>query len=116
MKTPATIASDKLDFAALIRAGETIGWAQATAEPVLLTRMLGEQAQRCPPFRVFFALTFASDFPAGLSNVAVTACGGAGAGRRFFAGSAANVIPANVSGLCDLIAAGRLRVDAAPTR
>ena len=63
MKTPTTIAPDKLDFAALIRAGETVGWAEATAEPVLLTRMLGEQAARCPPFRVFFALTFASDFP-----------------------------------------------------
>jgi acyl-CoA hydrolase len=111
MKAPTTIAPDKLDFAALIRAGETVGWAQATAEPVLLTRMLGEQAVRCAPFRVFFALTFASDFPADLPNVAVTACGGAGAGRRFFAANAGNVIPANVSGLCDLIAAGRLPID-----
>ena len=63
MKTPATVAPDKLDFAALIREGETVGWAQATAEPVLLTRILGEQAALCPSFRVFFALTFASDFP-----------------------------------------------------
>src|SRR3954471_15734229 len=107
MKNMITIASDKLDFAALIRAGETLGWAEATAEPVLLTRMLGEQASRVPPFRVFFALTFAADFPSDLPNVAVTACGGAGVGRRFFARGADNVIPANVSGLCDLIAAGR---------
>ncbi len=28
MKTPTTIAPDKLDFAALIRAGETVGWAR----------------------------------------------------------------------------------------
>ena len=111
MKTPTTIAPDRLDFAALIRAGETIGWAQATAEPVLLTRMLGEQAPRVPPFRVFFALTFASDFPADLPNVTVTASGGAGTGRRFFAAGAANAIPANVSNLCDLIAAGRPRID-----
>ncbi|MGE0258235.1 MAG: acetyl-CoA hydrolase/transferase family protein [Alphaproteobacteria bacterium] len=111
MKSPTTIAPDRLDFAALIGAGETVGWAEATAEPVLLTRMLGEQAPRVPPFRVFFALTFAADFPAGRPNVAVTACGGAGAGRRFFAANAANVIPANVSGLCDMIAAGRPRVD-----
>ena len=73
MKTPTTLAPDKLDFAALIRAGETVGWAEATAEPVLLTRILGEQAALCPPFRVFFALTFASDFPSDLPNVAVTA-------------------------------------------
>jgi acyl-CoA hydrolase len=111
MKSPTTIAPDKLDFAALIRAGETVGWAEATAEPVLLTRMLGEQAARCPAFRVFFALTFASDFPSALPNVTVTACGGAGTGKRFFVGGADNVIPANVSGMCDLIAAGRPRVD-----
>ncbi len=111
MKTPITIASDKLDFAALLHAGETVGWAEATAEPVLLTRMLGEQAARCPPFRVFFALTFASDFPPDLPNVVVTANGGAGAGKRFFADGAGSVIPANISGLCDLIAAGRPRVD-----
>src|SRR3954452_6558950 len=111
MKTPVAIAPDKLDFAALIREGETVGWAQATAEPVLLTLMLGQQATRSQPFRVFFALTFAADFPSDLPNVAVTASGGAGAGRRFFAHGAGNVIPANVSGLCDLITAGRPRID-----
>jgi acyl-CoA hydrolase len=111
MKTPVTIAPDTLDFAALLRAGDTVGWAEATAEPVLLTRMLGEQAARCPLFRVFFALSFASDFPTDLPNATIMACGGAGAGRRFFADGAANVIPANVSGLCDLIAMGRPRID-----
>src|SRR4051794_27006032 len=110
MKPLITIAPDKLDFAALIRAGETVGWAEATAEPVLLTRMLGEQAPRIPPFRVFFALTFATDFPADLPNVTVTASGGAGAGRRFFAAGAGNAIPANISNLCDMIAAGRPRI------
>jgi acetyl-CoA hydrolase len=111
MKTPTVIAPEKLDFTALIRAGDTVGWAEATAEPVLLTRMLGEQAAHCPPLRVFFALTFAPDFPPSLPHVTVTACGGAGAGRRFFAANARNVIPANISGLCDMIAAGRPRVD-----
>ena len=40
MKTPVTIAPEALDFTQLIRAGETIGWAEATAEPVFLTRLL----------------------------------------------------------------------------
>jgi acyl-CoA hydrolase len=111
MRTPATITPDKLDFATLLRPGDMVGWAQATAEPVLLTRMLGQQAARCPPFRVFFALTFATDFSPDGANVTVTACGGAGAGRRFFTAGAGNVIPANVSGLCDMIAAGRPRID-----
>jgi acyl-CoA hydrolase len=111
MKTPVTVAPDALDFTRLIRAGDTIGWAQATAEPVLLTRLLHEQAARCPPFRLFFALTFATDFAAGHPNVAVTALGGAGAGRRFFAGGAGGVVPTNISGLCELIARGRPRID-----
>jgi acyl-CoA hydrolase len=114
MKTPRTVApAEALDFARLIRAGETVGWAQATAEPVWLTRLLNEQAARCPPFSVFFAMTFATDLAPGHPNVMVTATGGGGSGRRFFAGDggAGNMIPANISALCGLIAAGRPRID-----
>ena len=111
MKTPIAVRPEDLDFARLIRAGDTVGWAEATAEPALLTRLLDRQAERCPPFRVFFALTFATDFRADHPNVTVTAMGGASAGRRFFAQGAGNVIPANISDLCQLIAAGRPRID-----
>ena len=112
MKPPARIVTpDRLDFAAMIRDGDTVGWAEATAEPVLLTRLLGEQAPRCPPFRLFFPLTFGTDFPADHPQVTVTALGSAGAGKRFFAAGAQNVIPANISDLCGLIAAGHPRVD-----
>jgi acetyl-CoA hydrolase len=111
MKTPVTIAPEALDFAQLIRAGDTVGWAQATAEPVFLTRLLNQQAPRCPPFRLFFALTFAGDFAADHPNVTVAALGGGGAARRFFAANAGNVIPANISDLCGLIANGRPRID-----
>ena len=111
MKIPVTLAPDQLDFARLIRPGDTVGWAQATAEPVLLTRLLNRQAPQCPPFGVFFAMTFAGDLAADHANVTVRATGGGGGGRRFFAMGAGNVIPANVSALCDLIAAGRPRID-----
>jgi acyl-CoA hydrolase len=111
MKTPVTVAPETLDFASLIRAGDTVGWAEATAEPVFLTRLLNSQASGCAPFRVFFALTFAGDFAADHPNVTVTALGGGAAGRRFFAGGAGNVIPANISDLSDLIARGQPRID-----
>ena len=111
MKTPITIAPDALDFTQLIRAGETVGWAEATAQPVLLTRMLDAQAERCPPFRLFFPLTFSEAFAAGHANVTVTALGGASAGRRFFAGGANNVVPANISDVSSLVATGRLPID-----
>src|SRR5437763_3920400 len=104
MKTPVTMAPEALNFARLVRAGETVGWAEATAEPVFLTRLLDAQAVRCPPFRVFFPLTFSNTLGAGHPQVAVTALGGASAGRRFFAGGAGNVIPANISDLPGLIA------------
>jgi len=111
VKTPITIAPEALDFTQLIRAGETVGWAEATAEPVFLTRMLDAQAERCPPFRVFFALTFSEAFAAGHANVTVTALGGASAGRRFFADGANNVVPANISDVSGLVASGRLPID-----
>ena len=111
MKTPITVAPADLDFARLIREGDTIGWAEATAEPVFLTRLLNTQAPRCPPFRLFFALGFGAEFAADHRHVRVTAFGGGGAGRRFFAEGADNVIAANISALCDLIAEGRPRID-----
>jgi acyl-CoA hydrolase len=111
MKSPVTIAAEDLDFSGLLREGDTLGWAEATAEPAWLTRLLDRQAERCPSFRVFFALTFATDFRADHPNVTVTALGGASAGRRFFAEAANNVIPANISDMSELIACGRLRTD-----
>ena len=60
MKIPVVMAPEALDFSQLVRAGETIGRAEATAEPVFLSRLLDSQAERCPPFRVFFALDDAS--------------------------------------------------------
>ena len=113
MKKALTLAPGELDFAQLIRDGDTVGWAQATAEPVLLTRLLNGQAPRCPPFRVFFAMTFGAELATEHPNVTVSATGGGGAGRRFFAAGAGNVMPANVSALCGLIAAGRPRIDIA---
>jgi hypothetical protein len=40
---------------------------------VFLTRLLDAQAERCPPFRVFFALTFSDAFAADHPNITVTA-------------------------------------------
>src|SRR6201981_3086508 len=111
LKTPVSIAPDFLDFRRLIGRGQTIGWAEATAEPLLLTQLLDAQAERCPPFRVFFPLTFSDCLAAGHPNVTVTALGGASAGRRFFADGAYNVVPANISDVPGLIASGRLPID-----
>jgi hypothetical protein len=70
---------------------------------VFLTRLLDAQAERCPPFRVFFALTFSDAFAADHPNLTVTALGGASAGRRFFADRADNVMPANISDVSGLV-------------
>ena len=111
MNKPVSITPDALEFRRLISAGETVGWAEATAEPLFLTRLLDAQAECCPPFRVFFPLTFSNSFAAGHPNVTITALGGASAGRRFFAESAHNVVPANISDVPGLVAGGRLPID-----
>jgi acetyl-CoA hydrolase len=108
---PHQLAPEALDFPRLIRAGETVGWAEATAEPVSLTRLLDAQAARCAPFRVFFPLTFSNTLGAGHPEVTVTALGGASAGRRFFASGAGNVIPANISDVPGLLASGGLVIN-----
>ena len=111
MKNPVLIAPEALNFAQLIRAGETVGWAEATAEPVFLTRRLNAQADSCPPFRVFCPLTFSNSLSAAHRNVTITSLGGASAGRRFFTAGADNVIPANISDICGLVGKGRLPID-----
>ena len=111
MKTPAIIAPEALDFTRLIRAGETLGWAEATAEPVFLTRLLDAQAERCPPFRVFFALTFSDAFAAGHPNVTVTALGGGSAGRRFSPTAPPTSCRPIFPMSCGLVASGRLPID-----
>jgi acetyl-CoA hydrolase len=111
LKTPVSISPDALDFRQLIGAGETVGWAGATAEPLFLTRLLNAQAEHCPTFRVFFPLIFSQGLAAGHPNVTITALGGASAGRRFFAEGADNVVPANISDVPGLVASGRLPID-----
>jgi acetyl-CoA hydrolase len=111
LKTPVSITPDALDFRQLIGAGETVGWAEATAEPLFLTRLLDAQAEHCLPFRVFFPLTFSQGFGAGHTNVTVTALGGASAGSRFFVEGADNVVPANISDVSRLVASARLPID-----
>jgi acyl-CoA hydrolase len=78
---------------------------------VFPTRLLNAQAENCPPFRVFFPLTFSDSFSAAHLSVTVTALGGASAGRRFSADVDDDVIPANISDICGLIAGGRLPID-----
>ena len=108
---PQQVALEALDFAGLIRAGETVGWAEATAEPVSSLAFSMRRQSAAEPFRVFFPLTFSNALAADHPEVTVTALGGASAGRRFFASGAGNVIPANISDLPGLIATGRLAID-----
>ena len=44
-------------------------------------------------------------------SLAVSALGGGANNRRFFRNAAGRVLPANYSGLCDLVASGRLRTE-----
>src|ERR1700730_2707214 len=105
VKTPVTIAPEALDFTRLIRAGETVGWPEATAEPVFLTRLLDAQAERCPPFRVFFALTFSDGF----APTSPSPHWAAPAPDAVFAPAAPTT--SNISDISGFVSSGRLPID-----
>src|SRR5260370_41402366 len=100
LKTPVSIAPDALDFRRLIGRSETVGWAEATAEPLFLTRLLDAQAERCSPFRVFFPLTFSDSLAAGHPNVTVTALRGAAPAGGFLPGAPTMSCPAGNGASC----------------
>lgn len=49
--------ADTLDFASLVRAGDTVAWPQVNAEPLTLTRALMAQRHAIGPFRAFVGIS-----------------------------------------------------------
>ena len=105
--------SDTLDLAALIRAGDTIAWSGAAAEPVTLMQRLSEALDRIPACTGFasVALTQALDASRLNGRMRVKALGGTGTNRRFADVGALDVLPAHYGSLPDLVAGGYIRID-----
>ena len=107
---PTEIAQENLDLSTLIKAGDTVTWGQACAEPLELTGALLAQRDRIGPLRVFVGLSLSDTLaPEHLSDIEVVSYGCLGTNARL--GSAIQVLPCNYSALPQMMAEGRFGVD-----
>ena len=104
--------ADALDFAGIIRPGDTVVCGQATAEPRTLTEALIAQKSRLPPFTVVVGPIFSDTFtPERVSGIAFASYGVIGNARTLAKAQQLDVIPSNYSAFCADFAGGRHRAD-----
>ena len=107
-------AADTIDFAGLIRPGDTVVVGQASGEPTALAAALVNQRHALGPLRVFvgalFSRSFAPEATDGLAFSGYGAIGGAGALAR---AGRLDVVPAQYSRIPGLFADGILPAEVA---
>lgn len=101
-----------LDFARIVRPGDTVVWGQACAEPQSLTERLMEQRHRIGPFRVFLGTSFSATLQAAQADVIeFVGLGGTGSVRRLTQAGVLDVAPLHMTTVDAGMRSGRLRVD-----
>jgi acyl-CoA hydrolase len=99
-----TLALNELDFATLIRPGDTVTWGQATAEPTPLTGLLMDQRHSIGPFSVFVGISHSTTVdPLNADIVRFRGYCGAGENRRLIETGLLDIVPSHYSDM-----AGRL--------
>jgi len=107
---PREIALEQLELAEFIRAGDTVTWGQACAEPLCLTESLLAQQAAIGRFNIFAGLSLSDTLdPARLQGVDVISYGALGATARL--GTALEVVPCNYSALPALMTSKKLPID-----
>lgn len=103
---------ENIDFAAIVRPGDTVMWGQGAAEPVALTRQLMGQRRRIGRFRAFIGTTWSDTLAAEHADcVSFISYCGAGRNRELARAGVLDVWPGHYSHLPSCIAEGPLRVD-----
>jgi acyl-CoA hydrolase len=103
---------DSVDFATIVRPGDTVAWGQASAEPVPLVRRLMEQRQTIGHFNVFLGATYSDILtPEHADCVRFTSYCGTGRNRALANAGALDIVPCHYSQLPSLIARRTLPVD-----
>lgn len=111
-KTPRVVELGALDFAELVKPGDTVMWGQSVAEPLPLTRALIEQRGAIGRFRVFLGATHSDTIaPEHADTISFLSYCGAGANRALSKAGKLDILPAHYSALPILIATGALRID-----
>jgi len=109
-----SIPLDELRYDALLAPGDVVGWAQATGEPVALTRALVAQRESLTDAGVFIGMTSSGTLrPEHAARLRMTGLNGAGSNRRLTAAGVLDVVPAHVSAVPALLRAKTLRLDVA---
>ena len=101
-----------LDFAGIIRPGDTVMWSQATAEPVPLTRALMAQRHAIGDFKVFLGMNNSETLKAEHADrIAFSSYCGTGGNRELFRAGKLDILPCHYSQLPELIQKGHLKID-----
>lgn len=103
---------DQLDFARIVRPGDTVVWAQACGEALSLTERLMAQRHAIGRFRVFLGTSFSSTLQAEQADVVeFVGLGGTGSARRLAKAGVLDIAPLHMTTVDAFMRSGRLRVD-----
>ncbi|MBA1223718.1 acetyl-CoA hydrolase/transferase family protein [Pseudomonas fulva] len=107
-----TLLLENLEFAHLIRPGETVLWGQATAEPLPLTQALMQQRHHVGHFRVVLGIDRSATCQVEHADcVEFIAYCGAGGNRALADAGALRILPSHYSDFARMLASGALRID-----
>ena len=109
---PRRVPLDQVDFASLVRPGDTVMWSQGAAEPSSLLERLLAQREHIGHFRIFVGGSFADTLrPEHADRIGMAGLGAVGTNRELCARRLMDVHPVHLSALPALLADGSIRVD-----
>ena len=109
---PQELDLQSLDFASIVRPGDTVMWGQATAEPVPLTQALMAQRHAIGDFKVFLGMTSSGTLkPEYADRIAFSSYCGTGGNRALVKAGKLDIVPCHYSQFPELIQSGRLKID-----
>lgn len=109
---PLMLEADTIDFASVIRRGDTVAWGQANAEPLALTRKLLEQRHDIGPFRIFLgASSYDTCRPEHADCIDFISYCGTGGNRSLVKAGVLDMLPCHYSQFPEMMDSGLLRID-----
>lgn len=109
---PILLEADAIDFASIIRRGDTVTWGQSNAEPLVLTRKLLEQRHAVGAFRVFLgASNYDTCRPEHADCIDFVSYCGSGSNRALAKAGALDILPCHYSQFPEMMDSGQLAID-----
>ena len=109
---PVLLESNSVDFASIVRPGDTVTWGQANAEPFPLTRQLLEQRHSIGAFRVFLGASSVDTCrPEHADCIDFVSYCGTGANRALAKAGALDILPCHYSQFPQMMDSGRFPID-----